>query len=216
VADEDDREPVGDEAPQSREQGLDLLRHEHGGRLVEDEDPAVPGQRLHDLDTLLLADRQIPDARPRIDADAVPSRGIGYMPPCRSLVESEAGPTERKVLGDRHRADEREVLGHHPDPGADRHSWRGHRDRAAVDADLPRVGSGQPIQDAHQRRLAGAVLPEKGMDLPAADREIDPVVGNEAPEPLGDPPELDDRLRVRRDHVGVSWRGRSPRAGLPR
>ena len=161
-----------------------------------------------------------------IDRSPTRARGSTLMPyraeasaTCLRAAASSSRkpvPTEREILGDRHRPDEREVLGHHPDPGGDRDARRGHRDGAAVDADLARVGSGQPIQDAHQRRLAGAVLPEKGMDLPAADREIDPVVGNEAPEPLGDPPELDDRLRVRRDHFGVSWRGRSPRAGLPR
>ena len=41
VADEDDREAVADEAPQRREQRLDLLGDEHRGRLVEDEHAAL-------------------------------------------------------------------------------------------------------------------------------------------------------------------------------
>ena len=45
-----------------------LLRREHGGRLVEDQDPRLAVERLQDLDPLLLADRELPDARARVDA----------------------------------------------------------------------------------------------------------------------------------------------------
>ena len=40
----------------------DLLRREHGGRLVEDQDAGVAVERLEDFDALLLADRQRADA----------------------------------------------------------------------------------------------------------------------------------------------------------
>ena len=39
-----------------REELLRLLRREHGGRLVEDEDVGAAVERLQDLDALLLAD----------------------------------------------------------------------------------------------------------------------------------------------------------------
>ena len=55
VRDEDDRHALPLEGLEDREQLGRLLRREHGGRLVEDEDVCAPIQRLHDLDPLLLA-----------------------------------------------------------------------------------------------------------------------------------------------------------------
>ena len=45
-------------------------------------------------------------------------------------------------------------------------------------------------------RLAGAVLAEEGVDLAAADVEVDRVVGDEVPEALGDPAQLDQGRRA--------------------
>ena len=42
---------------------LGLLRREHGGRLVQDQNARVAVERLEDLDALLLADRELPDLR---------------------------------------------------------------------------------------------------------------------------------------------------------
>ena len=41
-----------------------LLRRQHGGRLVEDQDARVAVERLQDLDPLLLAERELPDRAP--------------------------------------------------------------------------------------------------------------------------------------------------------
>ncbi len=48
------------QAPHEREQQLDLVVGERGGRLVEHEDARVERARLDDLDDLLLGDRQAP------------------------------------------------------------------------------------------------------------------------------------------------------------
>ena len=45
------------ERPQDPEQLGRLLRRQHRGRLVEDEDVGAAIERLQDLDALLLADR---------------------------------------------------------------------------------------------------------------------------------------------------------------
>ncbi len=63
VADEDDAEASRDEPSERGEQGVDLLGHEDGGRLVEDEEPAIPSERLEDLDALLLPDGEMLDDR---------------------------------------------------------------------------------------------------------------------------------------------------------
>ena len=41
-----------------------LLRREHRGRLVHDQDARLAVERLQDLDALLLADRELPDRAP--------------------------------------------------------------------------------------------------------------------------------------------------------
>ena len=52
------------------EQLLDLLRGEDRGRLVHDQDACPAVEQLQDLDPLLLADGELPDLRPRVDAHA--------------------------------------------------------------------------------------------------------------------------------------------------
>ena len=56
VVDEDDRVALGLQLAQVAEQLLDLLGHQHGGRLVEDQDPGAAEEHLDDLDPLTLAD----------------------------------------------------------------------------------------------------------------------------------------------------------------
>ena len=86
-------------------------------------------------------------------------------------------------------------------------------DGLPVQQDLPGVRPGQPVEDVHERRLAGAVLAQQGVDLAGLDVEVDAVVGDHARVALGDAAHLQrrraDALRrqggVRRGHV----------AGLP-
>ena len=79
--------------------------------------------------------------------------------------------------------------------------------------DLALVGRVEPVEDVHQRRLAGAVLAEQRMDLAAAQVEVDVVVGEHAREPLRDPAQLEQRcLRHRsRDPTRIAD-GRLPAA----
>jgi hypothetical protein len=58
--------------------------------------------------------------------------------------------------------------------------------RLVVDQDLAVIGLVQPIEDVHQRALAGTVLAEQGVYLTGLDHQIDRIVGNEPAEALGD------------------------------
>ena len=89
---------------------------------------------------------------------------------------------EHDVLGDRHHRDEHEVLVHHPDPVLDRVGGRVQDDRLALEEDLALVRPVEPVDDVHQRRLAGAVLAEQGVHLAAAELEVDAVVRDDAGE----------------------------------
>ena len=59
--------------------------------------------------------------------------------------------------------------------------------RLAVDQDLALVRLVEPVEDVHQRRLAGAVLAEQRVHLALAQVEVDAVVRDDAGEPLRDP-----------------------------
>jgi hypothetical protein len=50
----------------------------------------------------------------------------------------------------------------------------------------------EPVEDVHQRRLAGAVLSEERVHLAGGDVEVDMVVGKHAGEALGDPAKLEN------------------------
>ena len=58
--------------------------------------------------------------------------------------------------------------------------------------DLAGVRLVEPVEDVHQRRLAGAVLAEQRVHLAAAELEVDVVVGDDARERLRDPAHLED------------------------
>ena len=72
VADEDDAVALLGEPAEDGEDLLGLLRRQHGGRLVEDEDPGVAIERLEDLDPLLPADGQLADLDVGVDLEAEP------------------------------------------------------------------------------------------------------------------------------------------------
>ena len=59
-------------------------------------------------------------------------------------------------------------------------------DRLAVDADRPGVGAQHAGEDLDERRLAGAVGAEQGVDLAGRDREVDGAQGDDRAERLGD------------------------------
>jgi hypothetical protein len=64
-----------------------------------------------------------------------------------------------------------------------------------VDEDLALVGRQHAVDHVHQRGLAGAVLPQQGVDLPTPELEVDGVVGRQGAEALGDAAELEGELR---------------------
>ena len=86
---------------------------------------------------------------------------------------------EKDVLGHRQDRNQHEVLVDHADPARDGVGRLADRDWAPVEQDLALVGRRQPVEDVHQRRLAGAVLAEERMDLARPNLQVDPVVGDD-------------------------------------
>ena len=200
VRDEDDRASFVRHHTQRLEQRLRLLRCQHGGRLVEDQDARLAVQRLQDLHALLLADRELPDPRARVDREAVAGRELRDPSLGSAGMKSERSPlaavvAEHDVLGDGERLDQPEVLVHHPDARVERVSRPAELDRVAVKSDLALIGPVEPGEDVRERALAGAVLPQQRVHLTRRGLEVDVVVREHSGEPLDDPAHLDRRRR---------------------
>ena len=163
VADEDDRQQsLPRQPPQKLEELVRLLRCEHAGRLVEDQDVRVPVERLDDLDALLLADGDVLYARIRVDCELEGFRELAHAPPRRAVIEKHAClrrlGRKHDVLGDGHDRDQHEVLVHHPDPSRDCVPRRVDPDGLALEEDPAVVRVVEAVEDVHQGRLPGAVL----------------------------------------------------------
>ena len=177
-----------------RNSSLRLLRGQDRGRLVEDQHVRPAVERAEDLHALLLADRDV--AHPGVGVDRQPEP-VGQVPhPLgrRLGVQQQPLPRlvgEHHVLGHRHDRDEHEVLEHHADAAIDGGPRRVDHHRLAVQPHLALVRAVEPVEDAHQRRLAGAVLAQQGVDLALAQVEIDAVVRDDRAESLGDAPQLE-------------------------
>ncbi len=155
----------------TREQLVDLGRRQHRRRLVEEQHARCrrPAPRRISMrartPTGSVAHGSTRDRRSSSPWRAASAARFRREPGGRHSHAAERfGTPEREVLGDRQRADEREVLVHHPDAAR-----RGRRaatgdERASVDADRAAVGRDAPEIGAHERRLAGAVLAEDAVD----------------------------------------------------
>jgi hypothetical protein len=207
VRDEDDARAVGLERLEHAEQVARLLRGEDGGRLVEHEDARVAVQRAQDLHALLHADADVLDARVGVDGQAVAIGELAHARAGSLDVEQQAAPRlvgQHDVLGHGHDRDEHEVLVDHADAEVDGLQRRSDADGPAVDAHLALVGLVQPVEDAHERRLAGAVLPEQRVDLAGPQVEVDAIVGDDRPEALRDPAQLEGVLHAYLTVSGMS------------
>ena len=186
--------PSAVQRAQDLEQLGGLLGGQHRGRLVEDQHLGAAVERAQDLDALLLADGDVADARVGVHAEPEAVRQLAHAPGRRLGVEQHALARlggEDDVLGHRHHRHEHEVLVDHPDPEVDRLPRRLDRHRLAVEQELALVGPVEPVEDAHQRRLAGPVLAQQRVDLALAQVEVDAVVRDDRAESLRDPPQLE-------------------------
>ena len=195
MADEDDAVPFLGETPKDGEDLLGLLGCQHGGWLVEHEDPGIAIEGLEDLDPLLPADGQRSNLCLRVDLEPEPLAELDD-PAVRLLAVEEDRPghrllAEQDVLGNREDGDEHEVLMDHVDPARDCVRRAGDRRLPAVEQDYSLVRSGKAVEDIHQRRLAGAVLAEQRVDLAWPDLEVDVIVGDDARVALRDAAHLE-------------------------
>ena len=206
VADKDDRQPLLLQVAQIAEQLVGLLRRQHGGRLVEDQDAGVVIERLEDFDALALADRKILDARRRVEGDAKVLGG-GATRACaaaRSRWKPPASPriTFSVTVSGAARAKCWVTM---PMPRA--MASRGARMWAnwPLTHTLAGVGMVEAVEDAHERALARAVFAQQGMDFALVQRKIDVVIGHQRAKALGDAGHFDGLHGSWSVCVSVQW-----------
>jgi hypothetical protein len=90
--------------------------------------------------------------------------------------------------------DQHEMLMDHADAGGDGGVGVEDPGRLAVDEDLAGISLIEAVEDAHQRRLAGAVLADDSVDLALPDLHVDVLVGVNEAEFLVDPLQLNGNV----------------------
>ena len=122
--------------------------------------------------------------------------GEGTQAPHRKIAE-------RDVLGDRERWHEAQVLRDGHDAGGDGVAGARKMTFLPVEADDAAVGTMDAAQDADQRRFAGAVLPDDGVDFAQRHVEVDAVERHRRAEPFADALSADGRTGHRINAEGM-------------
>ena len=195
MGDEDDALAVVLELANDAEELLDLLRGEHGGWLVEDEDLGVPEQHLDDLDPLLDADRELLDDGVRIDLEVVLGGDVPHVLAGLADVEDAARPSVGSTPSTTFSATVKTGTSMKcwwtmPMPAAMASPGPVKCYDLAVDEDLAFGGRVEAVDDVHEGGLACTVLTEQAEDLTGPNGEVDVVVGEHTGESLGDSSEL--------------------------
>ncbi len=196
MGDQHDRDAALLERRQDAEELVGLLRRQHGAGLVEDQDAGAAEQYFQDLDPLLLADRQIGHQRVRVDCQSV----VAFQPGKLGARRRQAARQQWSAFGAQHQvlehgegADQHEMLMDHADAMLDGIARILHAYRPALDADLARVGVVEAVKNAHQRRLAGAVLSDDAGDRALLDAQRHAPHGMHVAERFLDALKLDRR-----------------------
>ena len=173
MADEEDGDTVGGQTPHLTEEALDLVRRQRRRRLVHDQHAHVAGHRLGDLDGLLGADGQLRRHRSRIEVDLQLAQDR-RRPPVHVTPADEpaaAGGAHEDVLRHREVGEHQRLLVDAGDAQPLGVGGAAQLDDVAVHRQVTAVRSVETGHHLDQRRLAGAVLPDEGMDLARAEIE---------------------------------------------
>ncbi len=164
VADEDDADAALQQRAHDAEQAFGLLRREHRGRLVEDQDVGFAVERLDDFDALLHADRQVFDQRVGVDFQPVLLRDFEDALARRAPVEQQAARhlvAQHDVLGHGQHRHQLKMLVHHADAEPDGVVGVVDLHGLSVDEDFALVRLVQAVDQVHERAFARAVFAQQ-------------------------------------------------------
>ncbi len=173
VADEEDADALSSQLADDGEELVCLARGERRGGLVEDEQPGLGQERAGDLDHLHLGDAEVLDRRVgrhvQSDVGHQPLGSLAHHSPVDEAVIA-GQRLERQVLLDGQVGQEIELLVHDPDTGLDGLLRIVREVALAVEQHLAAIGLLDAGEHLDQRRLAGTVLTDEGVDLTRAGR----------------------------------------------
>src|SRR5206468_1700079 len=197
VADVDDADAALPEGADQVEQVCQLVLGEGGGRLVHRDDHRVAGSGLGDLDHLLLGNGEAAHLLAHVDADAeAVHEALGIAVELAEVDEpGDDGArlaAEEDVFGGAEVRDQVEFLVDDVDAEVHRPLGGIDHDGLAVENNLAAVRLLGAGQDLHERRLAGAVLADEGVDLAGTHLEADAVERDDTRVALADPAHLEE------------------------
>ncbi|MGC0386981.1 hypothetical protein RKD33_007198 [Streptomyces sp. SAI-129] len=206
VGDEQHRGALFAQGAHHAEEAGHLAAGEGGGRLVHDQDPGVEGERLGDLDDLLVRDGQAAGGPVGVEFDAEAQHQCGGGGVGGLVVDAAEGAARlaahEDVLGDRQVGEEGGLLVDHGDAGVAGVAGAVEDDRCAVEQHLAGVRPVHSGQRLDEGRLSGAVLAGEGVHLAGEQLQGDVPERTDRAEGLGDVPERQDRGRTRVGRVG--------------
>ena len=186
------------------EQPVDLRAGEGGGRLVHHDHARVRGQRLHDLDQLLIGDREPAREAVRVETDAELVEHGGRLAAHPSAVDApealERLHTDEDVLGDAQVGEERRLLEDDRDPGRLRLLGVVEDRLLAVEHEPSRVGAVDAREDLDESGLPRAVLADEPVHLAAEELDVAVLERVDRPEALLSVLEGEQRRRMRCRH----------------
>ena len=176
---------------QHGEELLRLLRGQHGGRLVQNQNIRAPVEHLDDLHRLLLGDGHIVNLLVGIHVKAVGvADGFDLL---RHLIHVETArllQAQHDVLGGGEHIHQLEVLMNHADaiaegvPGGTDHRFLPVNENLAL---VREVDAGEHI---HEGGLAAAVFSQQRQNLSPVNIQPHPVVGKDGAKAFGNVPHL--------------------------
>ena len=190
VRDEQDRYALGSELPNDPQQSAGFAFGQSRRRLIHDDHRHLQDKRAGNFNDLLLRRGQLSghsrgiDCSP--DSETIEDRsGPPFGFTSRIEHSAQAGLTaEENVLGNAEVGNDHQFLEDSDDPVAPGVGRRRKGDVGAVDRNRSGVGPGITAENADQRRLARAVLPNQRVDFAPAQNQRNIV---QRPSPTGIP-----------------------------
>ena len=221
MGDVHDPDPTVAELTDDAEQFVDLEPGQRSRGFVHDQDVCLEGERLRDLDHLLLRHGKSRDALARIQAEVQHLEELRRLLVQGPVVQDERQvPTglapQEDVLGDGQVRRQIEFLVDHADAEALGGPCAGDIGRRTFDGDHAGVCPVHPGQDLHQRGLAGAVLADQGVHLTRVELEMAVHERVDAREVLGDALHLNEGLGHDGVSCGSQFDGSLPHPDRPR
>ena len=189
VTDVDEADAFGFQTADLLEQALGFLAPERRGRLVEDQEARIQGQRLGDFDLLLGGDPEMAHLGGGGDVEPQAMQLLGRAPVHEVAIDAAAThrqPADKNILGNRQIENEPHLLMDEADTGGKRVSRR----IRGVGLAPPGHHSGsrrhESGDDRCDGRFSGAVLPDESKRLAGPDHEIDVAEDGDRPIILAD------------------------------